>query len=677
MRDMSPAHQGVALSLDLMGGFSARDAQGRPIEFTSRKAQALLAVLSLSLGQPQSREKLTALLWSDRGEQQARASLRQALAELRRCLPANDPPLVTAGRESLCVDPEPVAVDAVEMERLIDDGSPEMLARAADLYRGELLDGLTVRDPAFEEWLRTERARLRDRAAQALQRLLERESGEDAVATAQRLLALDPLDEATHRTLMRLYAEAGDRRMAIKQYESCREVLDAELGLRPEAATERLIEEIRGRDAETDSDPQALVSAGDLQRALTESFESGMPSIAVLPFVNLSGDPQQEYFTDGVTTDIITELGRFRDFRVVSHFASQAYRAVDTDPIALGRTLAVDFLLRGSVRRLGQKLRVSAHFLDAENGSQIWAERYDRTARNVFDIQDEIVQNVVATLAGRIRDVGEKRAARKSPNNLSAYDCVLRGRRLRVTNDPDDVESARSLLLEAIRIDPRYAAAHAELAMTYIGEYESLWTPDPATAGARVLDHARKAVALDDSDSLSYLALACGHFYIEHDFEAAKVQLDRAVELNPNDYECLCWRGWLMTCMGEVDEAVVCANRAITLNPLAPVDCLSTQGLVAYLGGRYDEAIAILTKVVDGQYGTDPILAASYAQAGRKAAAQESARNYMAEAERTIPTSRGRSRANWGEVLSRNYPLRDPGAREHFFAGLRMAGLPL
>lgn len=676
MPDM-PMQRGAALTLELMGGFCARDAQGRDVAINSRKAQALLAVLALSPGRPQKREKIAALLWSDRAEPQARASLRQALAELRRVLPDRDPPLLAAGRDSLYVDANAIAVDAVEMLRLIDAESPDALATAADFYRGDLLDGLAVHDPAFEEWLQVERTRLRDRAAEALRRLLERQSGAEAMATARRLLALDPLDEATHRTLIRLYAEAGDRTTAIKQYESCREVLDAELGLRPEAATEQLIERIRRRDTDGDSPTPPLVSGKDLRNAMAKTVESGMPSIAVLPFANLSGDPQQEYFADGLTTDVITELGRFREFRVVSRFSSQFYRPADTDPIALGQTLAVDFLLRGSVRRLGEHLRVSAHLLDAASGSQIWAERYDRQVGGVFDIEDEIVRNVVATLAGRLRDVGERRAARKAPRDLSAYDCVLRGRRLRVTNNPDDVESARSLLLEAIRIDPRYAAAYAELAMTYIGEYESLWTEDPAVAGARALDYARKAVALDDSDSLSYLALACGHFYIEHDCKAAKVQLDRAVELNPNDYECLCWRGWLMTCMGEVDDAVVCANRAITLNPLAPVDCLSTQGLVAYLGGRYDEAIAILTKVVDGQYGTDPILAASYAQAGRKAAAQESVRNYMAEAEKKIPTSRGRSRANWGEVLSRKYPLQDPRAREHFFAGLRMAGLPL
>jgi len=677
MQDTPPAQRGAALRLELLGGFAARDGHGREIEIASRKAQALLAVLSLSPGRPQAREKLTALLWSDRGEQQARGSLRQALAELRRALPDHDPPILAARRDSLCIDAEIVAADAVEMERLIDEGSPEALAEAADLCRGDLLDGLAVRDPAFEDWLRAERARLRDRAAQALQDLLQSQTGEAAMATAGRLLALDPLNEATHRALIRLYAEAGDRSLAIKQYESCREVLDAELGLRPEAATERLLEEIKQGDTGGESGSHVQVSGGDLRRAVASFFESGIPSIAVLPFANLSGDPQQEYFTDGLTADVNTELGRFREFRVISHFTSQAYRATDADPSALGQALAVEFLLRGSVRRFGQHLRVSAHLLDAGDGSQIWAERYDRQAGSIFEIQDEIVQSVVASLAGRIRDVGERRAARKAPKEHSAYDCVLRGRRLRETFDPDEIEPARKFLLEAIRLDPQYAAAYAELSLTYIDEYESHWTADPEAAGARALDYARKAVEIDDLDSQSHLALACGQIYVEHDFEAAKVHLDKALDLNPNDYACLCWRGWLMIFTGDADEAVACSTKAMALSPLTPVDCLSGQGVVAYMQSRYDDAIAILTKVAESQYGPHPILAASYAQAGRESAARQTMRNYMEQAKQTIPRSRTDETGLWAEIISRTFPLRDPRSREHLAAGLRKAGLPI
>ncbi len=235
----------ASLHVKLLGGFEARDGSGAVLGPLGRKAQAMLAVLALDPGVAQSRDKLAALLWSDRGESQARGSLRHALAELRKVLADLDPAPLIADRETVRIDAEAVEVDAVTFERLIDENTVEALAKAAELYQGDLLEGVDVRDAAFDEWLRTQRERLKERAVEALSHLVDRQNGDDAIATARRLLALDSLNEATHRTLMHLYAEAGDRRMALKQYEACREVLKTELGIAPEANTERLLEDIR------------------------------------------------------------------------------------------------------------------------------------------------------------------------------------------------------------------------------------------------------------------------------------------------------------------------------------------------------------------------------------------------------------------------------------------------
>ena len=222
-------HNAEVIRLDLLSGFAARDGRNGEVVITSRKGQALLAILALHPRRKLSREKLTGLLWSDRGEPQARSSLRHVLTELRRALPERDPPLLMTKSDQVWLDPEAVEVDAVTLERLIDEGTLEALEAAAELCRGEFLDGLDVRDAAFEEWLRIERERLRARASQALGNLLERQTGNDAIATGRQLLALDPLKEATHRALIRLYTEAGDRNMAIKQYNACCEVLQVEL----------------------------------------------------------------------------------------------------------------------------------------------------------------------------------------------------------------------------------------------------------------------------------------------------------------------------------------------------------------------------------------------------------------------------------------------------------------
>ncbi len=240
----------ASLHVKLLGEFEIRDGSGAPLGPLGRKAQALLAILALNPGATLPRDRLSALLWSDRGESQARGSLRHALAELRKVLVDLDPAPLIADREMARIDPDTVEVDAVTFERLIDEDTVEALATAAELYRGNLLDGFDGRDAEFEVWLRTERERLRGRAGEALTHLLDQQVGSDAIDTARRLLTLDPLNEATHRALMRLYAETNNRRMALKQYETCREVLQVDLGLEPEADTERLLVEIRASAAD-------------------------------------------------------------------------------------------------------------------------------------------------------------------------------------------------------------------------------------------------------------------------------------------------------------------------------------------------------------------------------------------------------------------------------------------
>ncbi len=240
----------ASLHVKLLGAFEIRDGSGAPLGPLGRKAQGLLAFLALNLGAPLPRDRLSALLWSDRGKSQTRGSLRHALAELRKVLADLDPAPLVADREIARIDPDAVEVDAVTFERLINEDTVEALATATELYRGDLLDGFYGRDAEFEVWLRTERERLRGRAGEVLTHLLDQQVGSDAIDTARRLLTLDPLNEATHRALMRLYAETNNRRMALKQYKTCREVLQAELGLEPEADTERLLEEIRASAAD-------------------------------------------------------------------------------------------------------------------------------------------------------------------------------------------------------------------------------------------------------------------------------------------------------------------------------------------------------------------------------------------------------------------------------------------
>lgn len=264
--DVAPERErAVSVRVSVLGGFDARLASGAPLALPAKKSQALLAYLSARPGAPHRRDKLAALLWGDRGDDHARGALRHALGDLRKALDAAPGTLVLEG-QMVAVSAERVDVDAARFERDLDDGTPEALARAVERYRGDLLHGFVLSEPLFEEWLVAERERLRERALDALSRLLAEQSRgpatEPAIQTAVRLVALDPLQESAHRALMRLYARQGRRGAALKQYQACVTALRRELGTEPEAETRRLHQELlRGHDAHGSSDREPTPAA--------------------------------------------------------------------------------------------------------------------------------------------------------------------------------------------------------------------------------------------------------------------------------------------------------------------------------------------------------------------------------------------------------------------------------
>src|SRR5215471_16088510 len=294
-----------SLELVLLGGFQVRVA-GRVVDVLGRKERALLAVLGMPPGEPRSREKLAALLWSDRSDKQARDSLKQALLRLRKSFGSLHPLPMVTDRASVTLDRADIGVDVEEFEQLVAKGTPDGLARAMELYRGDLLEGLDIRDPAFEEWLLFERQRLRQQARDALAKLLDHymadATRDQASMAARRLLALDPLNEIAHRALMQIYVQQGQTALALKQYHLCRDALRDELGVEPEAETQRLYQSIQEKRRASQTNTKALSARSAearsllheplLRRDLEDASPSTKPSIAVLPFQNMSGDPE-------------------------------------------------------------------------------------------------------------------------------------------------------------------------------------------------------------------------------------------------------------------------------------------------------------------------------------------------------------------------------------------------
>ncbi len=284
----------------------------------------------------------------------------------------------------------------------------------------------------------------------------------------------------------------------------------------------------------------------------------------MLPFENKSGDPDQSYFADGLTENIITGLTRFREILVVGVKSILVVREQTPDLREMGRALGVAHIVVGSVRKAGDRVRVTAQLVDAATGQRLWAENYDRDLDDIFAVQDEITNVIVATLAGQIEHLELHRATTKPTEDLVAYDCLLRGRQCmnRYTNDGE--LEARRHFERALELDPNYAAAYAGLSISYLHEYEASWSATPDEALERAYTLAQKAVALDDADSPARYAIASACFY-RGQHELAKVHIEKALELNPNDYHNICTKGWLLAFSDRTSESVNCSIEAMRL----------------------------------------------------------------------------------------------------------------
>ena len=387
------------------------------------------------------------------------------------------------------------------------------------------------------------------------------------------------------------------------------------------------------------------------------------PSIAVLPFVNLSADPQQEYFSDGITNDIITDLSKFSSLFVIASNFVFAYKGKPVKIQNVGRDLGVRYVLEGSVQKVADKVRVNAQLIDATTGRHMWAERYERSLHDLFTVQDDIVQSIVGALAVKVAEVERERVMRKDTDSLEAYDYVLRGRAYlsRITRS-DNLE-ARKMFKRAIELDPNYAAAYVGLGWTYRVAVGHGWTEFLNEALQKAQDLAEQALRLQDSadahDLLGSIYLVRGRY------ELASQELEHAIALNPNDSDSLAGLGSVMLYTGKTNEAVQAIETALRFNPAINTDFLYELGIAYYLQTQYGKAIEILErgKAKNPNYAfIHAVLAAAYAQVGRPA-------DVTREAEMV------RRLDPFFEVASFGTKFRNHQDRERIAEGLRKAGL--
>ena len=401
------------------------------------------------------------------------------------------------------------------------------------------------------------------------------------------------------------------------------------------------------------------------------------PSVAVLPFVNMGGDPEQLYFSDGLTEDIITGLSRFRQILVIARNSSFQYRDTATDVRQVARDLGVRFVVEGSVRKAGPRMRITAQLIDAAAGSHIWAERFDRELTDIFAVQDEITQTIVTSLVGRIEDADRRRALHKSIGDLSAYDLLLRGKHRVKQGSQEDVLGAREIFLRVIEMDPEYAAAYVQLAETYFYEAISSWAASPEAAAERLFELGQTAARLDDQDSRAHLCLAWGYWRVKGNVEMAETQLEEAIALNANDLDNYCLKGFLSTCMGKFEEGIWCASETIRRAPNLPEECLYSRVMAEYLLGRYGDAIASFGRMSHPSVELLGWIAACYAELGRDSEARTAAMQFRerARTERAGPPDDNAEA--WRAYWSKAFPTTERTSLERLFAGLRKAGLPV
>jgi adenylate cyclase len=344
------------------------------------------------------------------------------------------------------------------------------------------------------------------------------------------------------------------------------------------------------------------------------------PSIAVLPFDNLSGDPEQEYFSDGITNDIITDLSKFRGLLIIASNTVFTYKGKPVKAKTVSQELGVRYVVQGSIQKADDKVRINAQLIDTATGHHLWAERYERNLKDIFALQGEIVQTIVATLAIKVDGAEIARAMRKDTTNLEAYDYVMRGwqyfsRRTRSAN-----VKAKEMFRKAIDLDPDYGAAYMALGWAYFMDATLGWTEFPAQSMQRAQDLAQKALSLEESNAGPHGLLGTCYLY-QGEYDLAISELQRAIELNPNDpygYRSL-GRGLLY--VGLTDDAIEALETTLRLNPNTDAGSFFLLGLGYYLAGRYDDAIRTLKQGLGRQYNHTDLriaLAASYGQAGRR-----------------------------------------------------------
>lgn len=557
-----------SLEIRLLGAFQAT-VDGRVVDdnlWRRPKARQLIKLLSLAPRHQLHSEQVMEALWPDSTVRSAANSLNKMLHMARRAL---EPELESGGSsrflirraESVALQAEPLWIDVDAFQeaalRTTRTKRVEDYRAALDLYSGDLLE-----EDLYEDWARSKRDQLRILYLDALSRLgeLHEELGDPAssIGAFNQLLGSDPANEDAHRRIMRLYASTGRRQQALQQFENCRAALSRELDAEPEEATSELHRDILSGKLKTPAPArQAPPPTGTV-----------VDSLAVLPFVNSSDDSELDYLSEGITESLINSLSQIPSLRIMARSTVFRYQGKDLDPQIIGRELSVRAVVLGRLAFRSQRLVIAAELVNVQDGSLLWGDRYNRTSKDIFAVQEDISGEISEKLRMKLSGDEKRRLRKRHTENTQAYQSYLKGRFHWNKRTGNGLRLAIEYFQKAIEEDPTYALAYSGLADCHnlVSLYSAV---PPRDAMPKAKAAALRALEIDGSLAEAQTSLAYVQLYYDWDWPAADRGFRRAMELNPNYATAHHWYHEYLTAMGRFEEEQAQIVRAKELDPLS------------------------------------------------------------------------------------------------------------
>lgn len=553
-----------------------------------RKSLAVLALLAASGVRGLGRDRILAYLWPETDAEKGGHRLSQLLHTLRRGLQAED---LFLGSSHLRLNPEVISSDLEEFHFALEVGDCE---RAVSAYGGPFLDGFYLSGaPAFERWVETQRAEYANRFTAALESVASTaERGGDWVAAVgwwRRLVAEDPYNSRLAVRLMEALSASGDRAGALHFAETHETLLRQDLGVAPDQALLAAAERIRAQPAVPRSAP---VPVG-------QEPAEGLVSVAVLPFANLSAAPEDEYFSDGLTDELIDSLARVPGLRVVSRTSAFAFKGKEVGIREVAERLKVGAVVEGSVRRAGDRVRISAQLVSAADGYVLWGETYERSLADVFAVQEELARAIVHALSAKLAEAVGAPLVRPSTEVPDAYTLYLRGRYFSSKRTTDGLRAADDYYRQAIERDPNYALAHAGLAECYaMRGFDEFGDLPASEAMPQAKAAALRALEIDPQLAEAHATLGWVTFLYDWDWAAAESEFQKAIELKPSHTLAHVWYAVFLGAMGRSEESLKWILGAEALDPVSLLVHLTVARCYCF-AQRYDEAIEQLRATLE------------------------------------------------------------------------------